>query len=111
MSRRQLERGAALRGMVAADGIVPLGQDFPSDGSGPDTDCHILHLDMDAFFASVEQLRRPDVSGRPVIVGGTGARGVVSFAESLARSIGVNSVMQMVRACGLFPDVCILLHG
>ena len=94
--------------MVAADGITPLGEDFPPDGSGPDADCHILHLDMDAFFASVEQLRRPEVRGRPVIVGGTGPRGVVSSADYVARSFGVHSAMPMVRATRLCPDAVVL---
>lgn len=94
--------------MVAADGIVPLGEDFPPNGSGPDSDCHILHLDMDAFFASVEQLRRPEVRGLPVIVGGTGPRGVVSSADYLARSFGVHSAMPMVRATRLCPDAVVL---
>ena len=94
--------------MVAADGIVPLGEEFPPDGSGPDADCDILHLDMDAFFASVEQLHRPEARGRPVIVGGTGPRGVVSSADYLARSFGVHSAMPMVRATRLCPDAVVL---
>ncbi|MGW5875829.1 DNA polymerase IV [Nocardiopsis terrae] len=107
MSRRQLERGAALRGMVAPDGIAPLGADFPVDGSGPDEDCHILHLDMDAFFASVEQLRHPEARGRPVIVGGTGPRSVVSSADYIARHHGVHSAMPMAQATRLCPDALV----
>ncbi|MBE2997370.1 DNA polymerase IV [Nocardiopsis sp. HNM0947] len=107
MSRRQLERGAALRGRVSAEGIVPLGADFPPDGSGPDADCHILHIDMDAFFASVERLRNPEARGVPVIVGGTGPRGVVSSADYLARERGVHSAMPMVRAMRLCPEALV----
>lgn len=107
MSRRQLERGAALRGMVAAEGIVPLDPDLPADGSGTDAGCPILHIDMDAFFASVEQLRRPHARGRAVIVGGTGPRGVVSSADYIARSHGVHSAMPMAQALRLCPDALV----
>ncbi|MFE1080870.1 DNA polymerase IV [Nocardiopsis alba] len=107
MSRRQLERGAALRGVVTSDGIVPLGPGFPVDGSGPDFDCDVLHLDMDAFFAGVERLRRPEARDRPVIVGGTGPRGVVSSADYAARRHGVHSAMPMSRALRLCPDALV----
>ncbi|GAA1468597.1 DNA polymerase IV [Nocardiopsis exhalans] len=107
MSRRQLERGAALRGVVTPDGIAPLDADFPPDGSGPDEGCHILHLDMDAFFASVEQLRHPEARGRPVIVGGTGPRSVVSSADYIARRHGVHSAMPMAQAVRLCPDALV----
>ncbi|GAB3491544.1 DNA polymerase IV [Nocardiopsis coralliicola] len=103
MSRRQLERGEALRGMVGPEGILPLSAAAPED----DADCSILHIDMDAFFASVERLENPAARDRPVIVGGTGARGVVSSADYLARSYGVHSAMPMVRALRLCPDALV----
>jgi len=71
---------------------------------------NIVHLDLDTFFVSVERLLRPDLVGRPVIIGGTSDRGVVASCSYEARKFGVHSAMPMKMARALCGDA-ILVRG
>ena len=68
----------------------------------------IAHLDIDAFYASVELRRRPELKGLPVIVAGSGPRAVVTTASYEARRFGVGSAMPAARARRLCPQAVVI---
>jgi DNA polymerase IV len=91
MSRRQVQRPEAF-----------------DDSAADDSRCSVLHVDMDAFYAAVSLLEHPELVGQPVIVGGSGTRGVVLSATYEARTFGVHAAMPMSRARRLCPRATIL---
>ena len=97
--------GAVTAGADVAGMIGPAGVTHPGDRCGPDpAERTVLHVDIDAFFAAIEQLRDPRLAGKPVIVGA----GVIASCSYEARRFGLKAGMALSEAKRLCPAAVIL---